>query len=465
HRKMLAARRSEINKELDKIPVRIDEAQRAMPDVAMLNADALDQQITSIKEQVEAKQAELIRIQSGGEIAVKEKRLREIEGELLTIKNDAQAAALQAISAKRQAAEALTRRADDLVFESQRIERRISENTTRIEAKKAEADRLRAEWRAAKAETFEGTHTQNTCPACGQQLPAERIAEAHRKALEAFNMSKASRLEEINRQGKATKDEIEQLVLETEELAGKLEAIHADLEIARREADAAKQELERAAAGGPDVENHPEYAAKLQEKAAVEREILGLRSSVQGTLETLRAELAKLRTELELLERDKAKIDQVEAGKRRIAELKQQEKVLAAEFEGLERQLWLTEEFIRTKVTLLESKINSKFRYARFKLFEQQINGGLEETCETLYNGVPYSSGLNRAAQINVGLDIINTLSQHYGFVAPIFIDNAEAVTELAETAGQQIRLIVSKGDKQLRIERANQTAQEATLF
>ncbi|MDD5487266.1 MAG: ATPase, partial [Dehalococcoidales bacterium] len=128
----------------------------------------------------------------------------------------------------------------------------------------------------------------------------------------------------------------------------------------------------------------------------------------------------------------------------------------AKAFEKLESEMYLTEQFIRTKVNMLESKINSRFKLARFKLFDQQINGGLTECCETLYGGVPYNGGLNNGARINVGLDLINTLSEHYGFTAPIFIDNSEAVTQLIETRGQQIRLVVSEPDKKLRVEVEN---------
>ena len=102
---------------------------------------------------------------------------------------------------------------------------------------------------------------------------------------------------------------------------------------------------------------------------------------------------------------------------------------------------------------MLEEKINSKFKYARFKLFKTNINGGIEEVCETIFNGVPYSSGLNNAARINVGLDIISTLSEHYGVTAPIFVDNSEAVTKLIDINSQVISLVVSEKDKELRIE------------
>ena len=95
-------------------------------------------------------------------------------------------------------------------------------------------------------------------------------------------------------------------------------------------------------------------------------------------------------------------------------------------------------------------------------MFKEQINGGVEPCCETLYKGIPFSS-MNNAAQKNVGIDILNTLSEHYEFTAPIFVDNAEAVTKLIEARGQMIRLIVSKPDKKLRVEYP--AAKETRLF
>ena len=100
---------------------------------------------------------------------------------------------------------------------------------------------------------------------------------------------------------------------------------------------------------------------------------------------------------------------------------------------------------------MLDDKINSRFKFARFKLFETNINGGITEVCETTYKGVPYSGGLNNGARILVGLDIINTLSEYYNFSAPIFIDNAEAVTEEIKANGQIIKLVVSEQDKKIK--------------
>ena len=102
---------------------------------------------------------------------------------------------------------------------------------------------------------------------------------------------------------------------------------------------------------------------------------------------------------------------------------------------------------------MFEDKINSKFKKAKFKLFKELINGGIEETCETTFGGVPFSD-LNSAMRINIGLDIINTLTDHYGINAPIFIDNRETVVELEPSKSQIISLIVSGEDKVLRFEK-----------
>lgn len=206
----------------------------------------------------------------------------------------------------------------------------------------------------------------------------------------------------------------------------------------------------------------PAYIAKLQEKQDIEAQITALEESCHEEVVKIQTEIAVLEDQVRTAENRLADVQRHKQGQERIEELKKQERTLAAEYEKLEGELFLTEQFIRSKVVLLEDRINSRFQYARFKLFDVQINGGVVETCETLYGGVPFSGGLNNAARINVGLDIINSLSEHYGFTAPIFIDNAEAVTQLIETKGQQIRLVVNEQDKVLRIVAHNKELKEA---
>ena len=124
----------------------------------------------------------------------------------------------------------------------------------------------------------------------------------------------------------------------------------------------------------------------------------------------------------------------------------------AASLESLEKMLYLLDEYTRFKTGFVEGSVNSLFRIARFRLYREQANGGTEDRCDVVYDGVPYL-GLNNGAKINVGIDIINALSRHYGVTVPLFVDNAESVTRLEESSAQVIRLVVSESDKELRVE------------
>jgi hypothetical protein len=211
-----------------------------------------------------------------------------------------------------------------------------------------------------------------------------------------------------------------------------------------------------------DIMDNPSYSDKIAEKQKIETEIRELKEASEQSIQSIYGEVAELKMKRDQLQGELGKFIVADQSQKRIDELKAQERVLGAEFEKLEGELYLTEEFIRTKVNLLEERINSKFKYVTFQLFDQQINGGLTETCQTLFNGVPYDKGLNNAARINSGLDIINTLSEHYGFSAPIFVDNAEAVTKLIDTKSQVISLVVSEMDKALRVEQIESKLGEA---
>ena len=63
HRKIIAARRTEINKELERIPVRIDEVQRGLPDIAGIDQAGTAARIAKLKEEIKAKQEQLVRLE------------------------------------------------------------------------------------------------------------------------------------------------------------------------------------------------------------------------------------------------------------------------------------------------------------------------------------------------------------------------------------------------------------------
>lgn len=142
-----------------------------------------------------------------------------------------------------------------------------------------------------------------------------------------------------------------------------------------------------------------------------------------------------------------------EQGERRIEELKIIEKQLSAEFEKLEQELFLTELFIRTKVSMLSERINSKFEIVKWKLYDVQVNGALSECCVATVNGIPFDAGLNSGGRTQAGMDIIRTLQRHFQMKAVTWVDNREGCTEIPSMECQVISLYVSPDDKKLRVE------------
>lgn len=453
HRKVIAGNRKRINDELDKLPVRIDEAERSKPDTEGLSESQLQAEIDQLKFEVESKEAEITRLQSGEQVTALQNRVREIEGELLEIKNQSQAGALDAVTQQRSFVNSMAADVSDIEMRIRGAETETDEKQSLINSLKNEAQQLRKEWAEVHATELDDDGVKDACPTCGQSLPVEQVQAAHGKALENFNSQKSQRLEQIHEAGTAKMEKVRRLdaVLSTD--FDVIQMLKNQLSTAQANYDEAKRELDRLQAQIHDVTKDQVYMVKQAELEQTRNKIAALRQSSLNEIQTVRSALMDTRDELRRKESLVARFEQVRKLDERIEELRQQERQLAAQYEQLEEELYLTEEFIKTKVQVLESRINSKFRYARFKLFDTQINGGLAETCETLYEGVPYGSGLNNAARINVGLDIINTLSEHYGLSAPIWIDNAESVTELLGTDAQMIALYVSKQDKQLRIE------------
>jgi DNA repair exonuclease SbcCD ATPase subunit len=452
HRKIIASRRAEINKELEKIPVRIDEIQRGLPQLDGLIKEALEVEIASLNNEIDEKMTQISNIRNGKAISDKQMAIQRIEMELLEIKREHDTGSKDFFYQKKARIQEEQSNISLLNSKLNNLKNQKRHNDENLKTLESNLMQLRTEWFEIDEQKF--IHNEKCeCPACGQSLPTAQVEAAREKALSLFNLQKAQKLEAIDIKGKQGKQKKDDLLQENEKLAKEYEKVNG--QIAEKQALLKKLQTELVQLEGSiiDITENPAYVSKLQEKQNINVEIQQLQEMTQQSIQDIQLEIIHTKQKRDQTQVEVGKFSLVAQSNKRIEELSCQERELATEFEKLEHELYLTEEFIRTKVKKLEEKINSKFKYARFNLFKQNINGGLEEVCETTFNGVPYGSGLNNAARINVGLDIINTLSEHHGFVAPIFIDNAEAVTQLIDTNAQTISLVVSKEDKQLRVD------------
>lgn len=474
YKKIVASKRKAINEELEMIPVQIKENQNMIPELS-IDVASLKSQVLSIEQEIDGQKQVIFNIQNGKAVVEKEQQLMKLENDMERYKRDFEYNAKEEIyklgarlQEERGNLSIMNKPIHQAEYELDLMKRNAEQNKRSISDMNVQLQQLREQWNTINSQKF---HYEDncTCPTCKQELPVEQVEQARQTALEAFNLSRSERLAKATEQGKQLAKRKTELVEATEKIEADIQAKHEEIVEMVKKADAKSEAIMKLESDlnaketlVPDVYQDESYQEFLRQKQALIQEIAQLKEHASQAVQDVQKEIYVLQGKKQEIEVQLSQHANVTAIQARIAQLEERESFLAKEFQTLEHHLFLTEEFIRGKVRLLEDKINSKFKYARFKLFKEQVNGGLEECCETLFEGVPYSSGLNNAARINVGIDIINTLSEHYGMRAPIFVDNAEAVTKLIDSESQIISLVVSEQDKNLRVEIQEEQIQEA---
>lgn len=452
HRKVILARRRKINEELERIPVRIDEVTRTIPEVEESGAEGLRAKLNQLRTHRAAAEEERTRIGSGGEVAEKTKLLREAEAAMQEASNRVAAAASESTSAIQKELTAAQGELDEAKRSIDSKKANVLDAKESMEQLEGRMADRRARWHEIDAETLDHDEP-DTCAACGQSLPAEKVEAARAKALERFNADKARRLKEVEAEGKKAKAQRDEIVAGGKDRDAALSAAEVRVEELEASVASLQAKLEKARDAAPDAAGDVEYQKAHARAQALEVEIEALREGGAEAQAQAANQVSEYDAEIAAVEGHLARIEQKQKAGARIAELESDERTLAEEFERLERELFLAEKFVRAKVRLIEDRINSRFEIARFQLFRELVNGGLEECCEVTVGGVPYGSGLNHGARIQAGLDIIRTLQEHFYMAPTVFVDQCESVTKLPDMDCQVVRLQVSADDKTLRIE------------
>ncbi|WP_342512834.1 hypothetical protein MKY34_19855 [Sporosarcina sp. FSL K6-1522] len=452
HKKVIAAKKKKINDEIKSIPTRISEIHNMLPE-GNVDVPSIEKEIAGIEKEIDGHTAQISNIKNGTAIVGKQQELQQVGLDLEALKRELESESIE--KANKVNVKIQEEQSNILILKRKKedSEHQVKRNNEEFESIEKKLIPLREEYNTLEATEF--THEiECVCPTCEQDLPADQVTATKEKALNAFNLKKSQRLEEIRELGKAGAKKKDELLELNKKLADTTDSAQSDIEVKQKVVTKLEEELEALRAEVKVAYQDVRYQAKKEEQAQLNEEIKSLQDNAENAVTGIESEVATLRAKRNELNQQIAQQAHFEASTNRIAELEAQQEQLAKDFENVEKELFLIEEFTRIKVEMLDEKINSKFKIARFKLTNRLVNGTLEDVCETTYNGVPYGSGLNNAAKINVGLDIIQTLSDHYGFRVPIFIDNAEAVTHLTEMDAQVVSLVVSEQDKQLRVEK-----------
>lgn len=443
YKSVLMKQRKDMNANLNTLPVRVDECSRMVAELESLDFDAAHAESDRLQAECERVQGELVKLtndtltaQARNELGALQNQLRELETE-----NNAHLAS-QRVPVEDETP-VLTAALDRAKCEADRLTRTVARETDYITTGENCLNDYRARWRAIDAEEF----TETVCPTCHQPLPAEQVAEAR----EAFAAHQQQRKDTLLEDSKFVKQGI---AAAQERLASAETALKS-----------AQDEMQKAQAAldsyTPPVitepENLPDYDRR---RNAIQMLITDTEKRLDRLNSDTAAEKTRLETEHAELTRRKLESDAVLAkeltladAKKRIAELQAEQRTAAAEVEQMDRIIAMCEEFTRYRVQAITESVNSKFRLTRWRLFTEQVNVGLADCCEPMDRNGSTFDGTNNAMKINIGMDIIDTLSAHFGRRVPLFVDNAESVTHLQSIGSQVVRLVVSEQDKELRIE------------
>ncbi|WP_106460133.1 AAA family ATPase [Anaerococcus sp. Marseille-P3915] len=443
---MAKASCKKINDKLKEIPARIDELEKTKTTEDFAE---LEKEKESLKKEIEDLDKKLVGSRNiSEEVDKRYKQILELKSQIVKINSEFEDGKKEKIKDLEEAALDIGRKITMGQFEinnirksNELLESDLKAKTESLNRNKKNLSDMRIKWGEIQKKKFDGSLS---CPTCGKEFDEDKKEEV----LKHFNLEKSRQLEMISESGKEINksvsffnEQIEALDKTIKEEEAKVEKLSKALEKHMQDREKIQGQIEKVKSlilcdkKKEEIKSLEESIKTIEKEiASIGKEdntqILSQKQAYNERLEEVNSKLSNQGLNAEL---DK-----------KIKKYMEEEKELGKEFEIQQEKLYLCDEYIKTYTHLVSDKINALFTKVEFKLFDTQINGGVVETAEATYKGVPYGS-LNSAAQINAGLDVINSLSKHYEKEIPIFVDNAESVNELVKTESQLITLTVNK--------------------
>ena len=433
---------NELKKKQIELPVRIDEISNSKVNIDVseleLLKNSLNEQIADVKSKIADtdKQFEEYQKLSDGIM-----ELKFAESDLFRKANEDNIKARREIEDKIADKKFLLRQTEKTVDD---CERQIDISKHHSVSLNESLESYRNQYRQTQELVFD--ENSLVCSYCGQEYPQDR----KEKIKDEFESRKATEIKKITELGNKAKAESDKANETIDRLEKELVEHRKSLEMLNNAIASLEKQLSELPES-IDVTGTEEYKA-IQSQIAEKEQVMSQMNSADEAKKSLNYELECSQTQLIECEKKIAMSQKNIEIDERIEELQAEQRITAQKIADVEKMLYLLDEFIKYKLDKISDSINSQFEMVNFILFKSQLNGGIAETCECQYNGIPFGS-LNSAARIQCGLDIIRTLQRMYGVFVPVFVDNRESCTNIPTMDCQVISLVVSPTDTDLRIE------------
>ena len=443
-KKVLSDQKKKLSSDLKTFPVRIDEARKSMPVLREHEVSDAEYMINDTKKDIEKIDQLIIDTKAQG-ISGNQAKIKSLQTELDSAKRQMQDAhEAEKRKLKFELEQSIT---EAKAFESKISNLKDEADKLKVSLSNAEKERdaLRREFIAVRSEKAE---ISDTCPTCGQTLPPDKANEAH----ETWEKNKQKRLLDIQTNGKSCADKVADLTSKINGINSDIERLEIDLNESNGNVSKLSESFGKIPAE-PDFKSNPripELESQIEELKSMQGE-----SDIDTKVEQLNKRRGEMLAIIDRANQILMKRDLIADNEARIAEYEKQMQEKGAELSETELLLDQLDNFTQARCSALEDSINRKFKTVKWKLFNEQINGGIVDCCTCMAKCddafVPYDS-LNTASKIRSDIEISDVLMKHNDLKIPILLDNGERITDIPKVDTQMIVLSVSK-DNELKVE------------
>lgn len=412
----LKKRAETINKELEELRIRRDEAKKSIPEkIDSEEKERLLNEISRFDKLINAEESRLHEISESRELKenLHQKRM-ELRNKL---DEDSRT--------ERRYKDEHERAVSNLKANIQIEERNLNNILATMKELERDLDGLRAVGKSILEKKFDA-EKEKLCFNCGKPIDADKLQELEEK----FNHAKAEELKPINKAGISKKERLENLRKDENPIREKLKEYSEKL----------------FAIKAPEFQKK-EYPELIKEIEELEKAVSGESLKVEELKKPIREKISELRKEQDFIREKLSSIRATEKNQERIIQIEKEQSEKSSKYESIMIDVKSLEDFIMKKVEMIETDVLRAFG-VKFKMFEKHISGGISACCEPLIlvdkDWIPFST-LNNAGRISTGLKLIDVLQKHYKCRLPVFVDNSEGILEFPDVDLQIIKLAVSK--------------------
>lgn len=312
----------------------------------------------------------------------------------------------------------------------QQAESDVENLKLRLSTERMRLEEMRNELKTIKLRTFDGV-----CSVCGNSyIGAERT-----KRLELFRAKKETDEKNKIEEGKKQAERVSQLETSLAEAEARLATTTERVDI--RPIEDALVEFRRNKRAWEVTDEYKRLTAELTELEANRTEIPTNEEVVEiqkrvGEIDSM------LKEAYQVIGLRKVHDD----GIARIEDMKEQRRATMQAIATATKRKTLVEQYQREYADIVRTRVNKNFRNVKVEMTTTNKSGDIIDTCKLRLDGV--TDTYNYANKVKIGIEVAQVFQKHFGVCLPLFVDNAESITEIPEHDGQRVMLRVVKGEK-----------------